>query len=197
MPEFQIRNRQDAAREYLRRRRARTSLVDYTRYTKRGYVPGDIHFEFSKILGRVISGECKRLMISVPPRHGKTEHASIRLPGLFFGHYPDRNIISAAYNSDRAGDVGREVRDLLASPEHRILFPEASLLPRSNARDRMHTVSGGAYFAGGVGSAMTGRGAHLLLIDDPYKNRVEADSLATQNRVYSWYLSTAYTRLER
>jgi len=192
-----ITTRSEAARELLRRRHARTSVVDYARYTKRGYVPADLHFQIGQALDRVVEGDCKRLMISVPPRHGKTELSSIRLSGYFLGRYPERNIISAAYNSDRGKDVGGHVRDLMAGPEHGALFPDATLRRGSTARDRLMTICGGQYMAGGVGTAMTGRGAHLMMIDDPFKDRAEADSENQRNKVYNWYLSTAYTRLER
>lgn len=136
-------------------------------------------------------------MIFMPPRHGKSELASRRFPAWFMGRHPEMSIIAASYNSDLATDFGREVRNIMASPEHVSLFEGSGLASDSKSQNRWHTEKGGSYAAAGVGTAVTGRGAHVFLIDDPVKDRVEADSLVVQERVYRWYLSTAYTRLER
>jgi predicted phage terminase large subunit-like protein len=133
-------------------------------------------------------------MIHMPPRHGKSELASRRFPAWYLGAFPDRQIIAASYNSELASDFGREVRNIVNSREYRALF-ETALAPDSQAANRWHTSQGGSYVAAGVGTAITGRGAHVLLIDDPIKDREEADSSATRSRVYDWYTSTAYTRL--
>lgn len=189
-------SQQDAARELLRRRRARASLIDYARYTNRAYRPASHHDLIAQHLEAVERGEIKRLMIFMPPRHGKSELASRRFPGWFLGRNPERSTIAASYNSDLAGDFGRDVRNIMASPEHRALFPRGGLAKDSQAQDRWHTQAGGGYAAAGVGTAVTGRGAHLLLIDDPVKDRESADSALIREKTYRWYLSTAYTRLE-
>ncbi len=106
------------------------------------------------------------------------------------------SIIAASYNSDLAGDFGREVRNVMASQEHNVLFPGAGLAADSKAQNRWHTDQGGGYAAAGVGTAVTGRGAHVFLIDDPVKDRESADSELQREKTYRWYLSTAYTRLE-
>ena len=134
-------------------------------------------------------------MIFMPPRHGKSELASRRFPAWFLGRNPERSIIAASYNSDLASDFGREVRDIVASQQYRDLFG-SGLNPDSHAANRWHTADGGMYVAAGVGTAVTGRGAHVLLIDDPFKDREEADSELRRERVRRWYTSTAYTRLE-
>lgn len=134
-------------------------------------------------------------MIFMPPRHGKSELASRRFPAWFLGRQPERSIIAASYNSDLASDFGREVRDIVGSREYSALFA-AGLKPDSKAANRWHTTEGGMYVAAGVGTAVTGRGAHVLLIDDPFKDREEADSDKRRETVWRWYTSTAYTRLE-
>jgi predicted phage terminase large subunit-like protein len=134
-------------------------------------------------------------MIFMPPRHGKSELASRRFPAWFLGRQPNRSIIAASYNSDIASDFGREVRNIVAAPEYRALF-DISLRQDSQAANRWHTDQGGMYVAAGVGTAVTGRGAHVFLIDDPFKDREEADSEAHREKVKRWYTSTAYTRLE-
>lgn len=134
-------------------------------------------------------------MIFMPPRHGKSELASRRFPAWFIGRNPGRNIIAASYNSDLATDFGREVRNIVGSPHYRRLF-NVDLAEDSTAANRWHTGAGGAYVAAGIGTAMTGRGAHVLLIDDPIKDREEADSELHREKIWRWYTSTAYTRLE-
>ena len=186
---------QEAASELLKRRRARGNLVDFSRYSMFGYIPSDHHHEICKKLEAVERGEIKRLMIFMPPRHGKSELASRRFPAWFLGKNPKKSIIAASYNSELAGDFGREVRNIVNSPEYSNLYSN-KLAADSQAAGRWHTDEGGGYVAAGVGTAITGRGAHVLLIDDPFKDRESADSQLIRDKTYKWYLSTAYTRLE-
>ena len=146
-------------------------------------------------LEAVARGEIKRLRIHMPPRHGKSELASKRFPAWFMGRHPRRHIIAASYNSDLAADFGREVRNLVASRSYQTVF-DTTLSNDSTAANRWHTQHGGMYAAVGIGTATTGRGAHVLLIDDPFKDREEADSERHREKVWRWYTSTAYTRLE-
>lgn len=134
-------------------------------------------------------------MIFMPPRHGKSELASKRFPAWCLGRDPKRQIIAASYNSDLANDFGRNVRNLVAEPEFGQVFPGVTLAPDSQAANRMNTNHGGTYVAAGVGTAVTGRGAHIALIDDPFKDREEADSERRRDVVWDWYRSTLYTRL--
>lgn len=187
-------SRQAAAAELLQRRRARAGLLDFTQYTNPAYASAPHHRLIAEKLEAVERGEIKRLMICMPPRHGKSELASRRFPAWFIGRNPGNQIIAASYNSDLANDFGREVRNIVSSPEFGALF-KSSLAPDSKAANRWHTDAGGMYVAAGVGTAITGRGADVLLIDDPFKDRQEADSEITRQRVWDWYTSTAYTRL--
>lgn len=111
------------------------------------------------------------------------------------GRHPKRHVIAASYNSDLAADFGREVRNIVASRRYQAIF-QTTLAEDSSAANRWHTQHGGMYAAVGVGTATTGRGAHVLLIDDPFKDREEADSERHREKVWRWYTSTAYTRLE-
>lgn len=131
----------------------------------------------------------------MPPRHGKSELASKRFPAWFMGCHPRRHIIAASYNSDLASDFGREVRNIVGSKAYKAVF-DTTLAEDSSAANRWHTQHGGMYAAVGIGTATTGRGAHVLLIDDPFKDREEADSQLQREKVWRWYTSTAYTRLE-
>ena len=185
---------QAAALELLARRKARAGLLAFTEYTNPAYVAAPHHRLIAEKLEAVERGEIKRLMIAMPPRHGKSELASRRFPAWFMGRNADKQIIAASYNSDLANDFGREVRNIVNSPEFRTLF-DVTLADDSKAANRWHTDTGGMYVAAGVGTAITGRGADILLIDDPFKDREEADSEIRRQRVWDWYTSTAYTRL--
>lgn len=187
-------SRQEAATELLARRKARLSLLDFSRYTNTAYIAAPHHELIVGKLEAVERGEIKRLMIAMPPRHGKSELASRRFPAWYLGRNSDKQIIAASYNSDLASDFGREVRNIVHSPEFSALF-DTALAQDSKAANRWHTDKGGMYVAAGVGTAITGRGADVLLIDDPFKDRQEADSEITRQRVWDWYTSTAYTRL--
>lgn len=134
-------------------------------------------------------------MITMPPRHGKSELASRRFPAFILGVHPEWEVIAASYNSELANDFGRSVRGIVNSPEYATLFPGFGMAQDSRAADRWNTTNGGAYVAAGVGTAVTGRGAHVLLIDDPLKDRAEAESEARRKSVWDWYTSVAYTRL--
>ena len=105
----------------------------------------------------------------MPPRHGKSELASRRFPAWYLGRYPSEQIIAASYNSDLANDFGREVRNIVNSPDYRNVF-DVELSQDSKAANRWHTNKQGMYVAAGVGTAVTGRGANILLIDDPFIN---------------------------
>jgi predicted phage terminase large subunit-like protein len=174
---------------------ARRSLLRFTEYTNPLYSRAQHHEQIAAKLEAVERGEIDRLMIFMPPRHGKSELASKRFPAWCLGRNPQRQIIAASYNSDLANDFGRNVRNLVAEPEFGQVFPSVSLATDSAAANRMNTNHGGAYVAAGVGTAVTGRGAHLALIDDPFKDREEADSERRRDLVWDWYRSTLYTRL--
>jgi phage terminase large subunit-like protein len=176
-------------------RRAKNSLLAFTEYTNPLYERAGHHERIAAKLEAVERGEIDRLMIFMPPRHGKSELASKRFPAWCLGKDPKRQIIAASYNSDLANDFGRNVRNLVAEPEFGQVFPGVTLAPDSQAAMRMNTNHGGTYVAAGVGTAVTGRGAHIALIDDPFKDREEADSERRRELVWDWYRSTLYTRL--
>lgn len=167
----------------------------FTEYTNPQYQRAAHHALIAQRLEAVERGEIDRLMIFMPPRHGKSELASKRFPAWCLGRNPKRQIIAASYNSDLANDFGRSVRNLVAEPEYGQIFEHVSLAPDSQAANRMNTNHGGTYVAAGVGTAVTGRGAHIALIDDPFKDREEADSQRRRDLVWDWYRSTLYTRL--
>ena len=134
-------------------------------------------------------------MIFAPPRHTKSELASRRFPSWYLGRNPNKQIITSTYSGDLASDFGRDVRNILKEQEYLNLFPEVSLRDDSKAANRWHTNKGGIYVSVGVGGPITGRGADIALIDDPIKNRQDADSETIRDNIWDWYTSTLYTRL--
>lgn len=131
-----------------------------------------------------------------PPRHGKTELVSRRFPAWYIGRHPEREFISASYGAELSTDFGRDVRNLVASLEYHRLFPGVHLAEDSQAKDRWHISGGGSYLAAGIGTSITGRGAHVLSIDDPVKDRISAESEVTRKTVWDWYRAVAYPRLQ-
>lgn len=199
IPVEQRRKMLEVAREELLRQdrlaSARQNLLEFCRFTMMEYEPGHHHRVLCSALERVARGECRRLMVTMPPRHGKSEIASRRFPAWYLGAFPGREIIAASYNADLASDFGRDVRNIVQSEGYKQLFPGTELAADSQAANKWHTSAGGVYVAAGVGGGLTGRGAHVLLIDDPVKDREDAESALQRQRVWDWYTSTAYTRL--
>lgn len=184
-----------ARAELAKRELAKRKLLRFTEHTLPQYQRAPHHELIAEKLEAVERGDIDRLMIFMPPRHGKSELASKRFPAWCLGRRPQRQIIAASYNSDLANDFGRNVRNIVAEPEFGQVFTDVSLAVDSKAANRMNTNHGGTYVAAGVGTAVTGRGADIALIDDPFKDREEADSERRRNLVWDWYRSTLYTRL--
>lgn len=181
----------------LARAAVSASLVALARFTFRGYVPSWHHYRIARELEEASRTPNARLIIAMPPRHGKTELASIRFAPWLLANRPQAHVIAATYAQDFADELGRKARGVMASSVYRSLFPYAQLSGDNRAVSRWQTVSGGSYYAVGVGGALTGRGADVLLIDDPHKNRAEAESKVSRDTVWDWFRSTAYTRLEK
>lgn len=169
-------------------------LIDFAKHTNPLYVPAKHHWQIAEKLEAVERGEIKRLMIFMPPRHGKSELASKRFPAWYLGRNPGNQVIAASYSTELSEGFGREVRNIFETPEFQSVFG-VGLRPDSKAAGRWNTDKDGAYRAAGVGKGITGLGAHVLLIDDPVKDREEAESEVIRNKVWDWYTSTAYTRL--
>jgi len=175
--------------------RAQGSLLDYCQHLSPQYMrPKHIKHLASK-LEAVERGEISRLAISMPPRHGKSELASNFFPSWYIGRHPDKYVIFSTYAQELADDFGRKVRNTLRDERFGQVFPDVTLDETSQSARRFGTSHRGSYFSVGAGGAITGRGAHLLIIDDIIKGREDADSTAVRNNVIDWYKSTAYTRL--
>lgn len=197
----------EAAKELLARRRARTNLLDFTTYTNKKYQVNWHHELVCQKLDQIASGELKRLIISMPPRHGKSELVSRRFPAYILGRNPDTKIIATSYSANLASRMNRDAQRIIESKEYQILFPDTKLASGSKGLDiRDHSTQNasmfevvgheGAYISAGVRGSITGSGFDIGIIDDPFKNREEAESETIRTRVWEWYESTFYTRQE-
>lgn len=195
-----------AAERLLRLRRAKNSLLDFTKFTMPDpenpdnheasrYTPAKHHEVIAAALEEVEKGKIHRLIITMPPRHGKSELASRRFPAWFMGKDPYRQLIFATYNAEFAQDFGRSVRETMRMPVFQQVFPGAKLKVGSAAAGRIQTDEGGLAVFVGTGGSLTGRGADLLVIDDPIKDREEADSKSFRDKQWSWFTEVAMTRL--
>ena len=163
------------------------------------FIGGRHHARMAEAFERVARGECKRLIINMPPRHTKSEFASYLLPAWFLGKYPGKKVIQTSHTAELAVGFGRKVRNLVDSEAYKKIFPELALQADSKAAGRWNTSKGGDYFAIGVGGAVTGKGADILIIDDPHSEQEAA--LAQVNpeiydKVYEWYTSGPRQRLQ-
>lgn len=183
----------------MRRRVARRSLIEFTRYTLPSYLPAAHHRLIAEKLEAIERGDIDRLMINMPPRHGKSELGSRRFPAWFLGRNPQSTIMSASYNLDKAEEFGGEVRDIVRSAGYRNLFPQVQLKEDTRAKGFWRTEQGGYYISAGVGTALTGRGTvgPIVLIDDPLKDRAEADSERHRENVKQWYSAVVLSRFPR
>ena len=187
---------EEAAAEILRRRRGRERLIGFTEYTLPKYNADPFHHLVAEKLEAVERGEIKRLMLFAPPRHGKSELSTRRFPAYYMARNPEKNVISASYNGDFATTFGRDVRNIVRGKEFPILFPDIKIRSDNRAADEWELEQGGKYFAVGVGTGTTGKGAHLFLIDDPIKDRKEVNSASFREDQWNWYRDVVYTRLE-
>jgi predicted phage terminase large subunit-like protein len=161
------------------------------------FIHGKHHEIMAEAFERVVKGELKRLIINMPPRHTKSEFASYLLPAWFLGKYPDKKIIQTAHTAELAVGFGRKVRNLVNSKDYKSIFTDVSLQADSKAAGRWNTNKGGEYFAIGVGGAVTGKGADLLIIDDPHSEQEGASSdINVFNKTYEWYTSGPRQRLQ-
>ena len=146
---------------------------------------------------RVARGDLKRLIVNMPPRHTKSEFASYLLPAWFLGNFPDKKIIQTAHTAELSVGFGRKVRNLVDSDDFKKIFSQVSLRSDSKAAGRWSTNKGGEYFAIGVGGAVTGKGADLLIIDDPHSEQEgQSADPSVFDKVYEWYTSGPRQRLQ-
>jgi predicted phage terminase large subunit-like protein len=194
------RSQEELAQEELASRQlARRSLLHYTERMNKGYTAGWVHEDVCRRLERFVEDVEKqrspRLMLCLPPRSGKSELASVRLPAWVLGKHPEWEFISTSYALELPLKFSRQVRNQINSAEYQRVFDKTKLSRDSTAAESWRTMQGGGFRASGVGGGITGMGAHCFIIDDPFKDHEEADSQSRQELVWNWYSSTAYTRL--
>ena len=175
--------------------KARTNFIDFVRYVWPEAILGSHHRRMGEAFDRIAKGTLKRLIINMPPRHTKSEFASYLLPAFLMGRKPRLQTIEATHTAELAVKFGRKVRDLMVSERYKELFPVVDLKQDSKAAGRWDTNHGGSYFAVGVGGAVTGRGADLLIIDDPHSEQDAQSDLSLDN-AWEWYQSGPRTRLQ-
>lgn len=176
------------------RNRARESLIGFTEYTKPDYQTTALHIKVAAALDDIVERKIKRAIICMPPSTGKSELFSRRLPAYYLGRYPHERVLSWSYNADLANTFGRDVRGIVGSKEFGVLFPGIGLAEDSQSKNEWHTNHGGGYACFGMDGGGTGRHGSLLLVDDPFKNRAEAESPVQQQKVWDAYRSVIYTR---
>ena len=182
-----------------KKKRAQTKFIDFVKQMWPTFISGKHHSRMAAAFERVAKGESKRLIINMPPRHTKSEFASYLLPAWFLGQYPHKKVIQTSHTAELAVGFGRKVRNLVDQESYKEIFPDLHLSADSKAAGRWNTSKGGDYFAIGVGGAVTGKGADLLIIDDPHSEQEAA--LAEINpdvydKTYEWYTSGPRQRLQ-
>jgi predicted phage terminase large subunit-like protein len=187
------------ARRSATQDKAKTDFMAYVNYVWPSFIHGRHHVKMARAFERVARGEVKRLIINMPPRHTKSEFASYLLPSWFLGLFPGKKIIQTSHTAELAVGFGRKVRNLVDSDAYKDIFPELALQADSKAAGRWNTSKGGDYFAIGVGGAVTGKGADLLIIDDPHSEQEAALSETNPeiyDKTYEWYTSGPRQRLQ-
>jgi predicted phage terminase large subunit-like protein len=190
------RNKIFALMEMDRVERCRESYLFFVQQMWPIFISGKHHQIMADAFERVASGDLKRLIINMPPRHTKSEFASFLLPSWFLGKFPEKKIIQTAHTAELAVGFGRKVRNLVSSEQYSKVF-DMKLSSDSKAAGRWNTDKGGDYFAIGVGGAVTGKGADLLIIDDPHSEQeAKQGNPAVFDNVYEWYTSGPRQRLQ-
>ena len=177
------------------REQAHENFMPFVHHVYDNFIEGRHHRIIAEKLERVARGELKRLIINMPPRHSKSEFASFLMPAWFLGRNPKLKIIQATHNTELAVRFGRKVRDLIDDPEYKTIFPGTNLKEDNKGAGTWGTDKGAEYFAAGVGAAITGRGADLLVIDDPHSEQ-DALSETAFDHAYEWYTSGPRQRLQ-
>ena len=176
---------------------ARDGFMPFIKRVWPAFIEGRHHKIMGDAFERVARGELKRLIINMPPRHTKSEFASYLLPAWFLGRFPDKKIIQTAHTAELSVGFGRKVRNLVDSDDYKTVFPNMGLRADSKAAGRWSTSKGGEYFAIGVGGAVTGKGADLLIIDDPHSEQEgQSADPSVFDKVYEWYTSGPRQRLQ-
>ena len=180
--------------EKTKQSKVHDSFLDFVRHVWPEFIEGKHHKRIADKFNKLAQGKIKRLIINMPPRHTKSEFASFLLPAWMVGRKPDLKIIQTTHTTELAIRFGRKAKTLIDSPEYQQVF-KTRLREDSQAAGKWETEQGGEYYAAGVGSAITGRGADLLIIDDPHSEQ-DALNVTALERAYEWYTSGPRQRLQ-
>jgi len=175
--------------------KSRINFLDYVNLVWPSFIAGHHHKIVAEKLERVASGELKRLIINMPPRHTKSEFASYLFPSWFIGRMPHKKIMQATHTADLSTRFGRKVKNLMETDEYKRIFPDVRLRVDSKAAYRWETDDGGEYYAAGVGGNIAGRGADLFIVDDPHSEQDAMSPTALEN-AWDWYTAGPRQRLQ-
>ena len=181
------------------RDKGQKSFMSFVKTMWPGFIHGRHHQLMAKKFEEIAAGKTKRLIINMPPRHTKSEFASYMLPAWFLGKFPNKKIIQCSNTAELAVGFGRKVRNLVDSDVYSKIFPNVALRIDSKAAGRWSTNENGEYFAIGVGGTVTGKGADLLIIDDPHSEQeaaLAASDPSVYDKVYEWFTSGPRQRLQ-
>ena len=186
---------EEAKRTLDIRQRAKDDFMVFVKHVYDGFIEGTHHKQVAEKFEKLAKNPGSRIIVNMPPRHTKSEFASYLLPAWLIGKNPELKIIQTTHTAELAVRFGRKVRNLMELEIYRQVFPEVELRADSKAAGRWETGQGGEYFAAGVGGAITGRGADLLIIDDPHSEQDALSETAMEN-AYEWYTSGPRQRLQ-
>ena len=186
---------EEAKRTLDIRQRAKDDFMVFVKHVYDGFIEGSHHKQVAKQFEKLAKNPGSRIIVNMPPRHTKSEFASYLLPAWLIGKNPELKIIQTTHTAELAVRFGRKVRNLMELEIYKQVFPEVELRADSKAAGRWETGQGGEYFAAGVGGAITGRGADLLIIDDPHSEQDALSETAMEN-AYEWYTSGPRQRLQ-
>ncbi len=176
--------------------RAYDDLIAFCQHMQSDYKVGKHHRILADMLMGIEQGDKDRICVNIPPRHGKSQLVSIMFPAWYLGRNPGKKVMMVSHTTDLAVDFGRKVRNLIATDEYKAIFPTVSLAVDSKSAGRWNTSVGGEYYACGIGSSIAGRGADLLLIDDPHSEQdVINGNFDVFAKAYDWFTYGARTRL--
>jgi predicted phage terminase large subunit-like protein len=175
---------------------AHDDLIEFCKRMQPDYKVGRHHRILADHLMALEDGSKDRVCVNIPPRHGKSQLVSIFYPAWFLGRNPTKKVMMVSHTTDLAVDFGRKVRNLIDVDDYKEIFPDVSLAVDSKSAGRWNTNFGGEYFACGVGSALAGRGADLLLVDDPHSEQdIINGNFSVFEKAYEWFTFGARTRL--
>ena len=179
-----------------RNKLAYDDLIEFCKRMQPDFIVGKHHRLLADMLMSIEQGQKDRICVNIPPRHGKSNLVSIMYPAWFLGRNPNKKVMMVSHTTDLAVDFGRKVRNLIATDEYKTIFPTVSLAIDSKSAGRWNTNVGGEYYACGIGSSIAGRGADLLLVDDPHSEQdVINGNFEVFEKAYDWFTFGARTRL--